>query len=177
MSVFAPRLGIDPQRVSRWARRLDDRPREAFRFVPVRVADDHPDGRANLLDPACSDNSVGSAAAGARDSRWAKANHHIDGRQSGIGPSILSITTCSTGAVVTSSLSPSCSRTAEKIDGDELDRSEAPLIELMGRKDRTSYSSSISNDPLSPVLSITAIPDWSERTCPRVERLTPRALR
>lgn len=48
VSVFAARLGIAPQRVSRWARRLDDRPLESLRFVPVRVADDRPEGGASI---------------------------------------------------------------------------------------------------------------------------------
>jgi hypothetical protein len=48
VSVFAARLGIDPRRVARWARRLADRPHEAFRFVPVRVVDDRPDTRASI---------------------------------------------------------------------------------------------------------------------------------
>jgi transposase-like protein len=48
VSVVAAHLGIDPRRVSRWARRLDDRSHRACRFVPVRVADDRPEGRASI---------------------------------------------------------------------------------------------------------------------------------
>jgi hypothetical protein len=48
VSVFAARLGIDPRRFAHWARRLDDRPDEAFRFVPFRVVDDRPETQASI---------------------------------------------------------------------------------------------------------------------------------
>jgi hypothetical protein len=48
VSVFAARLGVHPRRVSRWARRLAGGPQEAFRFVPVRVADDRREGRPSI---------------------------------------------------------------------------------------------------------------------------------
>lgn len=50
VSLFARRLRIDPRRVSRWAARLKSVPSEAFRVVPVRVADDPGDGRGAAID-------------------------------------------------------------------------------------------------------------------------------
>jgi len=48
VSVFAAGLGIDPRRVSRWASRLQPPQADTLRFVPVRVADDHADGRVSI---------------------------------------------------------------------------------------------------------------------------------
>lgn len=50
VSVFAGRLGIDRRRVSRWAARLEPTTDAAFRFVPVRVADDRAEGRGAAID-------------------------------------------------------------------------------------------------------------------------------
>jgi hypothetical protein len=50
ISGFAQRLGIDWRRVSRWARRLKDRPTEAVRFVPVQVANDRRDGSGGSIE-------------------------------------------------------------------------------------------------------------------------------
>jgi hypothetical protein len=49
-SVFAGRLGIDRRRVSRWAARLAPATSQAFRFVPVRVADNDGAGRGAAID-------------------------------------------------------------------------------------------------------------------------------
>lgn len=50
ISRFAQRLGIDWRRVSRWARRLEERPREALRFVPVHVAEDRREGLGGAIE-------------------------------------------------------------------------------------------------------------------------------